>query len=235
VIVEASSFSSELVATNFSSSTKLLRFTYVADNIPTPDSAVRFNLSLAPGQQVVLPNLIQHLRQNGIGGLESANAPFVGALFATVEGGDLSGISLGARTSASGGGGRYGLFYVAVPQGIGSTTSVWIYGLQQNDENRTNVALVNTGEADNDAIILRVELFDGTTGTKANTLEVTVNSKHWTQIGSILAVNAPGVTQGYARVTRIAGLNPFIAYAVINDGAGVGERSGDGAFIASSP
>ena len=51
---------------------------------------------------MVLPNLLEYLRQKGIGGLESANAPFVGALFATVEGGDVSGIFLGARTSAPG-------------------------------------------------------------------------------------------------------------------------------------
>ena len=111
---------------------------------------------------------------------------------------------------------------------------MWLYGLQQNSENRTNLASYQYGEANNDAIILLIELFDGATGTKVNTLEVILNSKHWAQVGSILGVNAPGVTQGYARVTRIAGLNSFIAYAVINDGAGVGERSGDGAFIASS-
>ena len=44
----------------------------------------------------------------------------------------------------------------------------------------------------------------------------------------------PG-TQGYARVTRVAGSNPFIAYAVINDGGQPGERTGDGAFVAGSP
>jgi hypothetical protein len=54
------------------------------------------------------------------------------------------------------------------------------------------------------------------------------------QIGTILAQYAPGTTQGYARVTRTSGTNPFIVYAVINDGGQPGERSGDGAFISSS-
>jgi len=35
-------------------------------------------------------------------------------------------------------------------------------------------------------------------------------------------------------VTRISGNNPFIAYAVINDGSGPGGRSGDGAFVAAT-
>jgi hypothetical protein len=36
-------------------------------------------------------------------------------------------------------------------------------------------------------------------------------------------------------VTRIEGKNPFIAYAVLNDGGQPGERTGDGAFVASAP
>jgi hypothetical protein len=43
----------------------------------------------------------------------------------------------------------------------------------------------------------------------------------------------PGVTQGYAKVTRTSGNNQFITYAVVNEGANPGDRSGDGALIAS--
>ena len=64
---------------------------------------------------------------------------------------------------------------------------------------------------------------------------VTLEANRWMQIGTILAQYAPGVTQGYAHVIRRSGGNPFIAYAVINDGGAPGERTGDGAFIVSSP
>jgi hypothetical protein len=64
---------------------------------------------------------------------------------------------------------------------------------------------------------------------------ITLGAHRWVQKGMILSQYAPGVTQGYARITRTAGNNPFIAYGVINDGATPGERSGDGAFLASSP
>ena len=160
----------------------------------------------------------------------------MGALFAQVTGNDMTGVSLAARTSVGGlQGGRYGLFYTAMPNGSASATSAWIYGLQQNAETRCSLALVNTGETDASADVFRIELFEGGTGRPANTLETTVRSKGWTQIGSILAQHAPGTTQGYARVTRIAGNNPFIAYAVLNDGGQPGERTGDGAFVASAP
>jgi hypothetical protein len=64
---------------------------------------------------------------------------------------------------------------------------------------------------------------------------IQLEASHWYQFGMILSQYAPAVTQGYARIKRIAGNNPFIAYAVINDGGIPGQRSGDGAFIASAP
>jgi hypothetical protein len=36
-------------------------------------------------------------------------------------------------------------------------------------------------------------------------------------------------------VTRTKGTNPFIAYAIVNDGSQPGERSGDGAYVSSAP
>jgi hypothetical protein len=46
-------------------------------------------------------------------------------------------------------------------------------------------------------------------------------------------VLAPGASQGFVKVRRTSGTNPFIAYAVVNDGALPGQRSGDGAFLAA--
>jgi hypothetical protein len=75
-------------------------------------------------------------------GIGPAGTIIAGALFATAAGGDISGVVLGAQTSAGGGvaGGRFGLFYTAVPYGQASTSGAWIFGLQQNSENRTNLA-----------------------------------------------------------------------------------------------
>ena len=82
----------------------------------------------------------------------------------------------------------------------------------------------------------KIELFDGETGAKVHTIEsFSVTTRQWKQIGSILSQYAPGTRQGYARVLRVGGNRPFITYAVLNDGATPGERTGDGAFIASAP
>jgi hypothetical protein len=90
------------------------------------------------------------------------------------------------------------------------------------------LALINTGEADSSADTFRIELFNGSSGTKVAMVDgVTVGALGWKQIGMILAQYAPGTSQGYARITRTAGNNPFIAYGVVNDGGQPGERTAD--------
>ena len=42
-------------------------------------------------------------------------------------------------------------------------------------------------------------------------------------VSALAPFDAPGVTQGYVRVSRSSGQNPFVTYAVINDGAEPGQ------------
>jgi protocatechuate 3,4-dioxygenase beta subunit len=236
VVVETGLFSTELTVTNFSASAKTLLFSFVADAVGTSDNSVAFQIALQAGEQQIIPNLVNALRQQLVNGIGPAGATFAGALFATVASGDMSGIVIGGRTSTPGGGGQYGLFYNAVPYGAASTTSAWLCGLQQDEQTRSNLALVNTGEADASADVFSIDIYNGTTGAKVITVDgISVGARRWIQINSILSLHAPGVTQGYAQIRKTSGNNPFIAYAVINDGGQAGERSGDGAFVASVP
>ncbi|MFN8009086.1 MAG: FG-GAP-like repeat-containing protein [Terriglobia bacterium] len=236
VAVEVGSFSTELVMTNWTSTKKTLNFRYVSDSILEPDLTANFSVDMNPFTQLIWPDLVQRLRNAQTPGIGAPGAGVAGALFVTVETGDLQGISVSARTSAPGGGGRYGLFYTALSDAQASASETWLYGIQQNLENRTNLALVNTAESGGSSDVFRIELFDGNTGQLAATIDnVSLDPSRWTQFNTILSHYAPGVTQGYARLLRTAGSSPFIAYAVINDGGQAGERSGDGAYIASTP
>ena len=234
VIVETSSYDSELVLTNWGASPRKLQFSFVADSIQVADKTAVFTLSLQPGEQRIIPHLVQWMRDNAVDGI-SGNSSYAGPLFATVDGGDASGIFLGARTSTVGGPGHYGVFYAGVPYGMSSTDSVWIFGLQQNPDNRSNVGLVNTGEIDNSPSSLNIEIYDGETGNLVGAVPVTLNARSWIQVGSILAQFSPPPKQAYAHVVRTSGANPFIAYGVINDGGQPNQRTGDGAFVPSSP
>ncbi len=235
VIVETPIFSSELTLTNFSSSSKTLNFNFVADAVQTSNNTASFQITLQAREQRIIPNIVNALRQQAVTGIGAAGSTYAGALFATVSSGDMSGIVIGARTLAPGGGGQYGLFYNAVPSGAASTSSAWLYGLQQTSASRSNLALVNTGETDASTDVFSIDIYNGATGAKVVTVEgISLGARRWMQINSVLALHAPGVSQGYAQVKRTSGNNPFIAYAVINDGGQPGERSGDGAFVASS-
>jgi len=143
----------------------------------------------------------------------------------------VSGLFVGSRTSSAGGGGRYGLFYAAVPRGLAATTSAWIFGLKQDGLDRSNLALVNTGETDGSTDGLRIEIFDGVTGQLVKVVDASLAARKWTQLTAFLAQYAPGTTNAYVHVTRTAGANPFIVYGVVNDGGQPGQRSGDGAFV----
>ena len=142
---------------------------------------------------------------------------------------------IGARTGSPGGGGQYSVFYNAVPDGAAFSDTAWIEALQQNRDNRSNLALVNTGEVDDSPSVLQLDIYDGETGQLVNTVTgLRVAARGWRQINGILDKYAPGTTQGYVRISRIAGNNPFLAYGVINDGGAPGQRSGDGAYLPAS-
>jgi hypothetical protein len=69
-------------------------------------------------------------------------------------------------------------------------------GLQQNEENRTNLALVNTSEDDDSTDIFNIEIYDGVLANKVQTLEgITVKPRPWIQLSGILN-QALGAMQG---------------------------------------
>ena len=228
VILERDGFTSELMVTNFSEEAKAVSFSVAGD------APVTFALPLSPGQQYIIPDALEVARQQfGIDLPRGLALP----LFASGVGGDLSGVVIGSRTGAlakpgDSSGGQYSVFYAAVPEGAGFTDSAWIDALQQNEENRSHLALVNTGEVDDSDSVFDLEIYDGETGAKVNTLTgIRVGAKRWHQINGILGDYAPGAMQGYVRVRKTSGNNPFLAYGVIHDGGVRLERSDDGAYV----
>ena len=232
VIVETSEFTSELTVTNFSGEARTLDFQFVAEGIEADDKTAAFSMTLEAGQQHILADVVDELRRQGVAGLGSTRGFYAGAVFATAEEGNMSGIVIGARTGSQGGGGSYSVFYNAVPFAEAFSREAWVEGLQQDRENRSNLALVNTGEVDGSASVFHLEIYDGETGLLAETVVTKpVPARRWHQINGILGSYAPETRQGYIRIEKVSGANPFLAYGVVNDGGAPGERSGDGAYL----
>ena len=230
VIIETGTFASELTVTNFSPVTKTVDFSFVAQAVQTANQTARFRLRLQAGQQGIIPHIVNEMRQHHVLGVGPAGPSFVGAVFAAAAEGDMSGVVIGARTgSPDKRGGQYGLFYNGVPYGLASVDSAWIYGLQQNENNRSNLALINTGEIDDSSSTFEITIHDGSGKSQPRIKTVTLAPRRWTQENGILGT----ISQGYVQVRKVSGNNPFIAYGVINDGGRPGERSGDGAFLLS--
>ena len=236
VVVESGAFTSELVLANLGTSDRTVSFTFWSDGLTSSTKSAAFSVSVRTGEQKVIPNLMQYMREQGVSGMPAAGTSLAGSLKASLSSGDFSSLFVGARTSAPGSKGRYGLFYTAAPSKSKLSSKAWLFGLQQNSENRTNLALVNSPDSGGGTDVFKLELFDGATGALAGTKEnVSLTANQWTQFGSILSDTAPGSSQAWARITRSSGSYPFLAYAVLNDGAGPGLRSGDGAFVWAVP
>ena len=232
VIVETSEFRSELTMTNFSEEPRTLDFQFVAEGIEADNKTAGFSMTLEAGQQHILAEVVEELRRQEVAGLGRGNRALAGPVFATAVEGDMSGIVIGARTGSEGGGGQYSVFYNAVPLGAAFSQEAWVDGLQQNQENRSNLALVNTGEVDGSASVFHLEIYNGETGLLAETVVTkAIPPRGWHQINGILRRSGPETRQGYIRILKVSGENPFLAYGVVNDGGAPGERSGDGAYL----
>ena len=229
VIVETRDFSSELMVANFSEEAKRISFRFVADGIRTPNQTAHFSMTIEAGEQRIIPDVIHtELRRKGTARVGPRRGGLAGALVATIVSHDPSGIVIGARTgSPEGSGGQYGVFYNAVPNRAAFIESAWIYGLQQNATNRSNLALINTEGSYERISTFEIDVYDGSGKSQPRTLSVTLGPNRWFQFNGILGKTI----QGYVQVRKMSGGNPFLAYGVINDGGAPGERSGDGAYL----
>ena len=87
VVVETSVFTTEVVLCNVSTAAATVRLSYVADAIQTADSTASISITLAAGEQKVIPSFVQYLRSQGVAGVGAPGPTFAGALYLTVTGG----------------------------------------------------------------------------------------------------------------------------------------------------
>ncbi len=237
--VGGSHYTSDLVAVNRGATdvTLLLRFAQTpAPSSPGPVLA----RSLGAGRQLYVPDVVAFLAANGYV-LPSDGSAKIGTLFATFVGAtDPLSVFVGSRTSTPNPnrtvGGAFGTFSAAGATGSGSSGDAWIYGLRENAQYRSNLALVHapgtaTGTSSG-PVTLEVQIYDGDSGAPAGApLVRTLQPGQFSQDSSVLRLTPTGVTNGYARVRPTSGTDRFIAYGVVNDGSSAGGGTSDGSFL----
>jgi photosystem II stability/assembly factor-like uncharacterized protein len=236
VLVEAGSFESELVLCNRSEEVAQLTLDYVESLSPSEGVGGAVTVSLLPGEQKIIPSAVDFLRTQGLPLGQKGASSRAGSLRISVSGTPSGFIFAGARTSSlSSAGGQYGLFYTAVYPGMEAEADGYLFGLVADAENRSNVAIIHLGDSDSGHVTLELQVYDGENGGTPAGAPVVVGLEpgEWHQEVGLLAQK--DVNKGWVEIRRISGTAPWYGYGVINDGGAPGQRTGDGAFIASAP
>lgn len=231
VLVETDAFESELVLANPGAAPLTATLVYTESLTPGGAAPAPVTVTLAPLEQRREPHALDFLRSLGapVGPRGSARAGTLAVGF-SASGAPADGIC-GARTTApSPGGGGYGVSYAAVPLPEAASTEAWLFGLEEDLDDRANLALASAGD-DAGPVTLRYDVLDAGGVLRGTSEPIVLASGAWTQVDRVLA--AHGVVQGYVRVFRTAGTGRFVAYAVVNDGGG---RPGtnDGSYLSMS-
>jgi hypothetical protein len=220
-------YSSELTLANTGNTAVDLTLTYtsqpsvVSGTVPSGGSVAQ---RVEAWQQLVIGDVIAFLGDRGV----PVAAEDVGTLRVSYTSTSTTPtVFAEARTTSPSGIGRAGVGYGAPSTVSLGASKVAVYGLRQNASDRSNLALLNAGEAG--PATFRVTLSSGDPGGARNVAlgDVTLQPGEWRQINGVLA--SAGMTNGYATVERISGTAPFVAYGVINDNG-----TNDGSYIEMS-
>ena len=156
-----------------------MNFSFVADAVETSDDTATFSLTLKAGEQRIIPQIVSWLRQRGVAGIGPAGSAYRRSpVRHSVRGGherdcDRSSDGISGRREE----GSSACSTTRCPMALASTESAWIYGLQQNAENRSNLALVNTGEIDDSTSTFEITIYDGSGESQPRTKRVTLGPR----------------------------------------------------------
>jgi len=229
VLVETPTFQSELTLTNPNNFGIYAYVEYYESLTPPLGSTGVLYQYLGPYEQVVIPDVLNEMRMAGAK-IGPSGGSYAGALAVLFTDGYYfsQGFAAARTTSPAPAGGVYGLAY---PGAIYSqaATEAYVFGLSQNDQARSNLAVVNAG-ANNTAITVNYDVFDGDTGTKTFSDSVVLNPGQWFQKNGVLG----SVKNGYVHLTLAGGNDEFFAYGVVNDGETDTSGTNDGAYVPMS-
>jgi glucose/arabinose dehydrogenase len=222
-------FISELTLGNRGTTDASVDVTFTASTALGSTGSGTFTTAVPAGRQLVFADAIQWLRQNGLFISLGGQGGSLRLAYTGLSSGDAAFASV--RTLEALAGGRAGLAYPALSPNETLEVPVVLYGLREDSSLRSNLALLNAGDpATGGPVTLRVTVFNGAAGDGRSSVlpDVTLGPGQWTQLNRVLA--AAGYVNGWAKVERVSGTEPFYAYAVVNDNV-----TGDGAFVAPVP
>jgi pseudomonalisin len=222
----SSHFFTELTLINTGTATSTVSLTYTPSTVFSTAGGGTVTTTLAAGRQLKVPNAIAFLRGLGLA-IPSDGSAQGGTL--VIQGAVAQGRTYNPNADTSVGG-TFGFSYPAVSSAGRATSGAWVYGLRQDDQFRSNLAIADARVGSSTTVEYDVDLFDADSGSQApvTTLPVFLAGGQWTQINAVLG--QAGIRNGYAHV-RAAQVSSFVTYGVSNDGATPGTKTSDGSYL----
>lgn len=212
-------FSTRLTVTNRGETTALLESTFTDATTGETTTASR---TVGAGDQwtsgldaVGLPSPLYGYRGTVRVRVSGASSPDAVSILALVQ-------------SPVGTTGKVGVAFGAVPAASAFAGPSLVPWLREGDGDRSNLAVLNAGGAGDGPVTLRVTVFPGEGGGEAPAAlpDVTLAPGGIRQLDHVLAAAGLASKRGWARVERLSGSAPYLAYAVVNDAS-----NSDGSWV----
>lgn len=218
-------FTSELTLANRGTTTASVALTYTAASALGASGTGTVTETLAAGRQLVFADALSYLRGKGVAIPASGNqGGTLRAVFTGLSSADAA--YAGARTTSASGAGRAGLAYAGPRAEEAGRGTVRLFGLRDTPGDRTNLALANVGSAG--PLRLSINLTSGDPGDTRTyaVAPVTLAPGQWVQVNAPDLLRAASMTNAWATVETVSGVDPYVAYAVFND-----NRTDDGSYV----
>ncbi len=128
--------------------------------------------------------------------------------------------------------GSVGVAFGSVPVASALTGPSLVPWLREGDGDRSNLAVLNAGGPADGPVTLRVTVFPGEAGGEAPVAlpDIALPPGAIRQVDRVLAAAGLSSRRGWARIDRVSGTAPYLAYAVVNDAS-----NSDGSWVAAVP
>ncbi len=229
----AVTFMTELVLTNPGTATSEVTLTYTPSPRLGGGAAGATTFALAGGRQLRIPDVIAFLRDEHGLPLLPGSANQGGTLLVT---GALAYARTFNRNPDAAVGGTFGFSYPALAPASRARNEAWVYGLVQNGESRSNLAIADARVGNSTSVVYAVEIFDalGDGAAPVVTRNISLSGGQWEQRSLAQWLEGTGVnlTNAFARIRPLGGASDYVVYGVANDGATAGSRTSDGSYLA---
>ncbi|HEX7614752.1 MAG TPA: DUF4185 domain-containing protein [Thermoanaerobaculia bacterium] len=222
-------YTSELILANPSSLAVTATLIYTPSPQLAAGAPVSTSISVPAGRQLRFDDLVSYLGAT-LHLPIPASASQGGTLLVT------GGVAVLVRTSSpnpdASVGGTFGLAYPAIAASSRARTAAWVFGLRQDANARSNVAIADARVGDSTLVSYEIDLYDSLNGngTPVKTLgPFPLAGGQWLQVSSVMT--QAGLSHGYARVAPQGRASDFVAYGVVNDGAAPGSGTSDGSYV----